>query len=111
MSLESLTDTHRVKIERKIISRDASGGPNIHTWEVIHKSVPVNIQPAKASEQLLSAQRGVLYTNKIFSARDLDLRKDDRFTDLKTGKYYFYSGFADMAGQGRAFRYNARDRE
>lgn len=110
MSLESLTRTHSVKIERKSTSLGSSGG-HVHTWEVIHKSVPVNIQPATVRERLLSAQRGILYSNKIYSAEDLNLNKNDRFTDINTGKEYVYTGFTDMAGQGRAFCYMAQERE
>lgn len=110
MSLESLTQTHSIKIERKSITQDASGG-NVNTWEVIHERVSVGIQPASAKEKILFAQRQILYDNKIYSARDLAVNKNDRVTDLKTLRQYTVVGYADQAGQDRVFCINAREIE
>lgn len=110
MSLDSLCTTHTVKIERQSTTIDSSGGA-VFTWNEIHDAVLVNIQPVKAKEKMLFAQRQIEYSNKIYSAVDLAVKKKDRITDLNSGRQYVVTGYADMAGQNRAFLIEAREIE
>lgn len=110
MSLEHLTSTHYIKVERKSTTRDASGG-QVNTWEVVHQSVPVTIQPTSSKERLLFAQRNIEYTNKIYSSTDLSLSKNDRITDLNSLKQYVMTGSADQAGRMTVFCYMGREIE
>lgn len=110
MSLEHLTSTHRVKIERASWESDASGG-QVKTWSTVHENVSVSIQPTTAKERLMFAQRNIEYTNKIYSSRDLEVVKEDRLIDLKTGTKYVVTGYADMAGRGEVFLIEARNTE
>lgn len=108
MSLSSLTQTHRVKIERSTDTRDASGG-YVKTWDTLVPEALVGIQPSTSRERTLFAQRQISYTNKIYSDRDYGVRKDDRLIDLTTDKEYVVIGVSDQAGRGLVFCIEARD--
>ncbi len=108
MSLESLTETNFVLIERENVAIDPSGGQLV-TWTTLFDSVPVNIQPGSARERFLFAQRQIAYNNLIYCARDYGVQKGDRLTDVVNKIKYVVTGYANVAGQSRLFLIEARN--
>lgn len=108
MSLASLCNTHLVKVERQTTTIDSSGGP-VLTWSTLYESVPVTIQPLAAREKVLWAQRQIVYSNKLYTDQNLQLRKEDRVTDLESGQVYVVTAWANMGGRSTAFSSDIRE--
>jgi hypothetical protein len=104
---------HSMKLERSGVAKDEEGGSTSGPVTTIVNNEPCFVQPDNTSEGIEFHRLSGFVPYKVYVARDIDARAQDRMTILNgsfSGKVLNVSGQRDMAGMNRWFRIDCEDR-
>lgn len=94
-----------VTVERKVPTRDVSGGPVENFEPVVGLTdLPACVQPRRGRAFPANAQRQVAVTHVVYMLDASAVLRGDRLYQPSTGKRFLTHGPEDMGGQGRCWR-------
>lgn len=105
MSVESLLNA-RVAVKRHVVTKDSSGGQARGAPAAVSglDNLAALIQPAPADVRLQWAQRQIFNVQRVYFAREIDLRRGDVLEETSASRQFVVQGWGDAAGQnGRLF--------
>lgn len=108
MSLSSLLNT-TITLRRKTTTVDSSmGGADTFTDVSSMTDVPASVQPIKASERYILAQRGIWATHRIYLDQDIGATPRDQIRTAD-GKLFNIVFQHDQAGRERVWMIECKE--